>query len=89
MRLFELAQNTRRLFAKQDVREKRRLLNYLVSNCSWQDGELTAALRQPFDLIAETTAIDAKRKAAGEVSNGLSEIWLPFVDAYGTMCLVH
>ena len=76
MRLFELARNAKRLFAKQDAREKRRLLNFLVSNCSWRDGELIAVLRQPFDLIAKTTAIEAKRKAAGEVSNGLSEIWL-------------
>ncbi len=81
VRLFELAQNAQRLFAKQDAREKRRLLNFLVSNCSWRDGELTATLRQPFDLIAETTEIDAKRKAAGEVSNGLSEIWLPGPDS--------
>ena len=81
MRLIELARNAERLFAKQDARGKRRLLNFLVSNCSWRDGELTAILRQPFDLIAETTAIDAKRKAAGEVSNGLSEIWLPGRDS--------
>ena len=79
--LFELAQNAQRLFAKQDAREKRRLLNFLVSNCSWQDGELTATLRQPFDLIAETTAIVANRKAAGEVSNGLFEIWRPREDS--------
>ncbi len=71
----ELAQNAQRLFAKQDAREKRRLLNFLVSNCSWRDGELIVTLRQPFDLIAETTAIDSERKAAREVSNGLSELW--------------
>ena len=76
VRLIELAQNAQKLFGKQNAREKRRLLNFLVSNCSWRGGELTATLRQPFDLIAETTAIDAKKKAAGEVSNGLSEIWL-------------
>ena len=81
VRLFELAKNAKRLFAKQDARENRRLLNFRVSNCSWRDGELTAILRQPFDLIAETTAIDAMRKAAGEVSNGLSEIWLPGPDS--------
>ncbi len=81
VRLIELAQNAQRLFAKQNAREKRRLLNFLVSNCFWQDGELNATLRQPFDLIAETAEIDAKRKAAGEVSNGLSEIWLPGPDS--------
>jgi site-specific DNA recombinase len=74
--LIELAQNAQRLFEKQDSREKRRLLNFLVSNSTWRGGELTATLRQPFDLIAETTAFDAKRKAAGDVSNDLSVIWL-------------
>ncbi len=86
VRVFELARNAQRLFVKQDARAKRRLLNFLVSSGSWRDGELTAALRQPFDLIAETTAIDARRKAAGVASNGLSEIWLPYVDTYRTMC---
>ena len=38
----------------------------------------TRKWQQVVDLLgeAETTAIDAKRKAAGDVSNGLSEIWL-------------
>ncbi len=76
VRLIELAQNAQRLFDKQDSREKRRLLNFLVSNCSWADGELSVTLKQPFDLIAEATAIEAKRKAAGYGSNDLSEIWL-------------
>jgi len=33
-------------------------------------------LKQPFDLIAETVMVDAQKKAAGEVSNGLSVNWL-------------
>jgi site-specific DNA recombinase len=76
VRLIELAQNAQRLFEKQDSHEKRRLLNFLVSNSYWRGGELTVKLQQPFDLIAETTAAEAKRKAAGEVSNGLSVNWL-------------
>jgi site-specific DNA recombinase len=76
VRLIELAQNAQRLFEKQDSREKRRLLNFLVSNSYWRDGELTVKLQQPFDLIAETTEAESKRKAAGDVSNDLSVIWL-------------
>ena len=76
VRLIELEQNAYRLFEKQDSREKRRLLNFLVSNSSWRDGELTVQLRQPFDLIAEAMAIEAKRKVAGDASNDLSVIWL-------------
>jgi site-specific DNA recombinase len=74
--LIELAQNAQRLFEKQDSREKRRLLNFLVSNSTWRAGELTVTLRQPFDIIEKTIDIDARRKAAGDVSNDLSVIWL-------------
>jgi site-specific DNA recombinase len=44
VRLLELARNSRRLFERQEPREKRRLLNFLVSNCSWKSEELTTAL---------------------------------------------
>ena len=60
VRILELARNAQRLFEKQEPREKRRLLNFLVSNCSWKGGELTADLRQPFDLLAKSTAIAAR-----------------------------
>ena len=42
-----------KLFAQQEPREKRRLLNFLLSNCTWEDGEVTATFRQPFDLLAK------------------------------------
>ena len=71
VRLLELARNAQRLFERQEPREKRRLLNFLVSNCSWKSGELIATLRQPFDLLAETTLALEKGKAAGGIANGL------------------
>lgn len=86
VRLIELAQNAQRLFEKQNPREKRRLLNFFVSNCSWSDGELSVTLKQPFDMIAETAMVEAKKKPTGEVSMGLSENWLPFLNTYRTMC---
>ena len=33
--LLDLARNAQRLFAQQAPREKRRLLNLLLSNCTW------------------------------------------------------
>ena len=51
VQLLELARNAQRLFAKQEAKEKRRLLGFRVSNCSWKGGELTTELRQPFDLL--------------------------------------
>jgi site-specific DNA recombinase len=49
VQLLELARNAQRLLAKQEPREKRRLLNFLLSNCTWEDGEVVATFRQPFD----------------------------------------
>jgi site-specific DNA recombinase len=52
--LLELARNAQRLFAKQEPREKRRLLNLVLSNCTWEIGEVVATFRQPFDMLAKT-----------------------------------
>jgi site-specific DNA recombinase len=40
VQLLELAQNAQRLFAKQAPHEKRRLLNFVLSNCTWEDGRV-------------------------------------------------
>jgi hypothetical protein len=82
VQLLELARNAQRLFAKQEPREKRRLLNFLLSNCTWEDGEVVATFRQPFDLLADT-AVTAARAAAGEgTRSAKTEIWLPFLNTY-------
>ena len=63
--LLELARNARPLFEKQEAREKRRLLDFLVSNCSWRDGQLTTEFRQPFDALADTAMAAATARAEG------------------------
>jgi site-specific DNA recombinase len=45
-RLLELARNAQRLFRKPEPREKWRLLNFLVSNCSWKGGEQLPSQRR-------------------------------------------
>ena len=77
VQLLELARDAQRLFACQQPRQKRRLLNFLLSNCSWEDGEVVATFRQPFDLLAETTAITARSDAGTETNLAKNEIWLP------------
>ncbi len=62
--LLDLARNAQRLFAKQEPREKRRLLNFLVSNCTWEDGKAVAIFRQPFDMLAETV-IEIRSRTRG------------------------
>ena len=56
VQLIELAHGAPRQFRRQEPREQRRLLNFVLSNSVWPNGELTAKLRQPFDLIAEVAA---------------------------------
>ena len=75
--LLELANRAVDLFEKQVPREKRRLLDFVLSNCTWADGKLTVEFRQPFDMLTVTNEAWRKEKAAGVGSGGLSEKWLP------------
>ena len=78
VRILELAKNAQRLFERHEPREKRRLLDFVLSNSAWKGGELCPTLRQPFDMIAETATKAARMKAAGRGVSVNSEIWLPF-----------
>ena len=50
--LLDLARTAGKLFREQEPKEQRRLLDFVLSNSSWRDGELTAEYRQPFDMLA-------------------------------------
>jgi hypothetical protein len=64
IQLLELASEAHQLFLEQKPEEKRRLLGFLVATASWKDGELSASLRPPFDLIREGVASAAAQTAA-------------------------
>ncbi len=76
--LLELASRARELFQSQEPAEKRKLLNFVLSNSSWREGRLTATYRKPFDLISET-AVQAAELAQTEpftvVDGVVSENW--------------
>lgn len=74
--LLDLARNAQRLFAIQEPREKRRLLNFVLSNCTWEDGEVVATFREPFDMLAETTLRAARVAADDKANTPKTEIWL-------------
>ena len=80
-RLLELAQKTGALFRKQSPAEKRRLLGFVLSNCTWKDGRLTAAYRQPFELLAKNVVALEGRRPAQEARAGVSDNRLPGVDS--------
>jgi site-specific DNA recombinase len=81
VQILELARNAQKLFERQEPRQKRRLLNFVLSNCTWEDGEVVASFRQPFDLLAETTAMATCREAGNPTNSAKSEIWLPGPDS--------
>jgi site-specific DNA recombinase len=76
VQLLELARNAQKLFEQQEPREKRRLLNFVLSNCTWEEGEVVATFRQPFDLLAETTALAMRSAADNGANSAKTEIWL-------------
>jgi hypothetical protein len=76
-RILELAQHAVTLYEKQEMDEKRRLLNFVFSNSSWRDGRLTPVYRNPFDLLAVTNLAYQREKALFPTKEGLFDIWLP------------
>jgi hypothetical protein len=56
--LLGMAKDLQRAFDKRPMNEKRRLLNFVLSNSIWKSGDLVAHFRKPFDLIAEMSAAD-------------------------------
>jgi site-specific DNA recombinase len=76
LQILELARNAKRLFERQEPRQKRRLLNFVLSNCTWEDGKVIATLRQPFDFLAETATAAARREVENTTNSAKTEIWL-------------
>jgi site-specific DNA recombinase len=86
VRLIELAHGTQRLFLKQQANGQRQLLNFVLSNSTWKNGALTPAFRQPFDLIAKTTAAPEHEKDGEALNLAGHPVWLGFLDSFRTIC---
>ena len=72
--ILELAQDAVNLFEKQPAREKRRLLRFVLSNCTWDGEQLTPEFRQPFDMIADMATVCATEKVAETTSGDLCQL---------------
>ena len=77
VQLLELAHSAHVRFESQPPAEKRKLLNFVLSNCAWKYGELTAKYRQPFDLLGVAVAMERQRIKEGSAETPENEIWLP------------
>jgi len=76
--LLDLASEAHVLFEDQPAEQRRRLLNYLLSNSTWAHGELSTEWRQPFDIIEEM-AKEARETPSPEPgsSGGVSRVVTP------------
>ncbi|HWR34391.1 MAG TPA: recombinase family protein [Clostridia bacterium] len=74
--VLELAAKARKLFEMQTPRNKRQLLNVVLSNSTWKDGKLSVDYRQPFELFStwSETMKNATEHEGGE--KGQNENWL-------------
>ncbi len=75
IQLMELAHGAHELFENQAPTEKRKLLDFVLSNCTWKAGELKAEYRQPFDLIASAAQADRQLTSRGNAENGDFDNW--------------
>ena len=76
VQLLELAHNAHALFEGQPATEKRKLLDFVLSNCTWKGGELAAKYRQPFDILAVAVALEQRRLVEGTAETARNDIWL-------------
>lgn len=81
VQLLQLAHRAHDLFERQEPAEKRRLLNFLLSNCVWKDGVLTANYRQPFDMLALARQAAGDQVGESAAEKGSFENWLPGMDS--------
>jgi len=77
VQLLELAHNAHALFESQPATEKRKLLDFVLSNCTWKGGDLTAKYRQPFDVLAVAVASERQQAGGGMAETARNDIWLP------------
>jgi hypothetical protein len=71
-------------YSAQIPAKKRKLLNSVYSNSSWEGGEQEPNFNKPSDLIAVSNQAHQIKKATFPEKNDLLVIWRPLVDALRT-----
>jgi hypothetical protein len=55
---------------------------WILSSCTWENGEVVSTFRQPFDMLAETVTAAAHVGEGDGAESAKTEIWLPFLNIY-------
>jgi len=75
--LLERVQKAVGLYEQQEMKEKRRLLNFVLSNSIWKDGRLQPVYRKPFDLLVLANEEQKKKGSDPNRKSDPCSIWLP------------
>jgi site-specific DNA recombinase len=81
IRLLDLAHRAHVLFENQPPAEKRKLLDFVLSNCRWRGGKLEAEYRKPFDMLAVAVVKDHVPGGLIAQKTANFENWLPWQDS--------
>ncbi|MEN6519890.1 MAG: recombinase zinc beta ribbon domain-containing protein [Armatimonadota bacterium] len=84
IKILELSNRAWELYEKQEMTEKRRLLDFVFSNSTWACGKLTPNYKKPFDLISEMVVFqkeEEERTGTKFDKTAQNENWLPRVDS--------
>jgi site-specific DNA recombinase len=76
IQILNLGQNAHHLFARQPAKEKRSLLNFLLSNSTWAQGKLAVEFKEPFDLLIETLEAAERVEVTQGAESARNEVWL-------------
>ncbi len=85
--LLILARDAEQIFHKHQGISRKRLLNFVLSNCTWKDAQLTANFRKPFDLLLECVTPQTSPKSGNGYYDAGKENWLRFAREFRTLCL--
>ena len=75
VQLLELAQKALELYKKQKMSEKRRLINFVVSNSTWKEGNLAVTYREPFNFLVNSGVEPRTHNSIYGPKNSILEEW--------------
>ena len=84
IQLIELAHGSEEAFWKKSPMGRRQLLKSVVLNCSWKEGKLDLAFREPIDAMRLMNESDREMVAAGAGLEERRSVWRPELPAQGT-----
>ncbi len=81
VKILELAQDAMNVYLRSDSHEKRRILDYISSNCVIKDGEFNIEYRQPFDMLAAFKEKEHKKIRQSGLESPNHQLWRPQGDS--------